>query len=416
VSARVGGLKVMLMQKIKYFRFIVFAGFVSVFLFQHNSQLYASSRDWQDVAQMIGPNDAVAVFDPDGGLVFAKNADKKLIPASTLKLLTALCALEHLGEKYRFITEFYLSNEDDLIIKGYADPLLVSEEVEAIAGNIAKRVKSVRHIVTDDTWFDSSIDIPGTRAGSLQPYDAPVGALCVNFNTVHVKLENNVWKSAEPQTPLLPVARKRLKKIGADSGRFLLSSHNRENLKYAGQLFAHFLNRNNVQISGEIKHGQALPEIHRLIYRHQSSFSLAEVVSGLMAYSNNFTANQILLATGAEVFGPPATLEKALKVLRSYANQKLGIYPELAEGSGISRKNRFSAKMFGPVLDAFAPYHHLMCEENGIFYKTGTLGGIQARAGFIKYNSRLYGFAVLLNTPGRQAEPVVAAIASKIRN
>ncbi len=401
---------------IRFIRYPAAVAVVVIMLLCIQNQCLGSAARWQDVAQMIGPDDAVAVFDPQGGLIYEKNADKPLIPASTLKLLTALCALEHLGEDYRFVTEFYVNAKDDLLIKGYGDPLLISEQVAGIGETLAGRIKQVRHLILDGTWFDPGIDIPGTGAQSLQPYDAPVGALCVNFNTVFVKRKNNTWTSAEPQTPLLPAAVKRLKQARADSGRLLLSSQNMENLFYAGQLFAHFLNEHGIEISGQIRAGRADRQAHRLIYRHRSPFVLTEIISGLMAYSNNFTANQILLAVGAEVCGPPATLQKAVQVLDSYAKNRLKISPGLVEGSGISRKNRISAKMFGPLLCAFAPYRHLLTEENGIFYKTGTLNGIQSRAGLIAHKKDLYGFAVLINTPGRLAEPVAAKIASTIRN
>lgn len=134
-----------------------------------------------------------------------------------------------------------------------------------------------------------------------------------------------------------------------------------------------------------------------------------------MEHSNNFIANQILAAAGAEAYGPPATLEKGVRAAVAYAKQNLGISPRLVEGSGISRLNRMSAEMFVPVLDAFKPHYTLLPEDNGIYCKTGTLDGIRNRAGYIEKNGKLYGFAVLINTPGKTAQPVVKKIASVLR-
>jgi len=376
----------------------------------------AAAGPWQDVDQMIGPDDAAAVFAPDCRVMYSKNADQMQIPASTLKVLTALCALERLGPDFRFETRFYLNDKNDLIIKGYGDPLLISEQVAEIAKILAGRIAQVRHLILDDTWADPEIDIPGTRARSLQPYDAPAGALCVNFNTVAAKRRNNTWVSAEPQTPLLPVAKKRLNQVRPKSGRVLLSSANQDNLIYAGQLFAHFLSKHGIGPSGEIRAAKANTDAGQLVYRHKSAFALTAVVSQIMAYSNNFMTNQVLLALGAEKSGPPATLEKGVAVLSDFAAQKLGISPQIVEGSGISRKNRISANMFGPVLCAFAPYHDLLTEKNGIFYKTGTLSGIQTRVGFVSHKDGLYGFAVLINTPEKLAAPIAETIAGCIRN
>ena len=45
----------------------------------------------------ITSKDALLVADPDGRILYEKNQTKKLIPASTIKILTALAALNHFG-------------------------------------------------------------------------------------------------------------------------------------------------------------------------------------------------------------------------------------------------------------------------------------------------------------------------------
>lgn len=370
---------------------------------------------WQRVARMIGHQDAVAVATPEGKLLYAKNGGKSLVPASTLKLLTADTALSHLGADFRFRTEFYLTADNDLVIKGYGDPLLVSEQVAAIAETLAGRINEIHDLILDDTYFKTPIGIPGTRAVSTQPYDAPIGALCVNFNTVNFKKVNNAYVSAEPQTPLLPTARERIRESGADSGRILLSARKNENLIYAGELFAYFLAQQGIKPRGQIRPGRADPQADRLVYRHKSEFLLTEVIAQLMEYSSNFIANQVLVRTGAEVYGPPGTLGKGVRAVNTYARDVLGISPTVVEGSGISRQNRMTAKMFMPLLVDFAPHFSLLSEKNDIFCKTGTLDGIQTRAGYVEKKAKPYPFAVLINTPGKSAEPVVAEIASIVR-
>lgn len=369
---------------------------------------------WDEVSSMLGRRDAAVVLTPEKEILFAKNPDKLLVPASTLKLVTALAAFYYLGDDFRFETEFYIDPDNNLVVKGYGDPLLISEEVEKIADILAGRIKEISGIVLDDSRFAAGIEIPGTRAGSHQPYDAPIGALCVNFNTVNVKKAGNGYISAEPQTPLLPIVLKLLNDRSITEERVLLSSKNRENLIYAGELFAHFLSSQGVRIDGDIRAGRADSEKDRLIYRHRSSFPLTEVVARLMKYSNNFIANQVLVAMGAEVYGPPGTLEKGLRAAESYARQELGISPRIVEGSGVSRQNRMSADMFVPVLDAFAPYFTLLPDDKGIYCKTGTLDGVRTRAGYIEKNGKLFGFAVLINTPARNAESAAEAIASAV--
>ena len=76
---------------------------------------------------LIGPEDAALVTAPDGRVLLAANADRQLVPASILKVLTALSALHYLGPDFRFQTDFYLDGDDNLIVRGSGDPLLVSE-------------------------------------------------------------------------------------------------------------------------------------------------------------------------------------------------------------------------------------------------------------------------------------------------
>ncbi|MFP4194275.1 MAG: D-alanyl-D-alanine carboxypeptidase/D-alanyl-D-alanine-endopeptidase [Desulfobacterales bacterium] len=370
---------------------------------------------WDELDTMLGKRDGVVVMGPENEILFAKNPDKSLIPASTIKILTALTAFYHLGPDFRFKTEFYLDRDNNLFIKGYGDPLLVSEEVEKIAEILAGKAANINDIVLDDSYFAPDIKIPGARDNSSQPYDAPVGAFCANFNTVNLKKVNSGYISAEPQTPLLPVVMKRLEKENAPGERILLSSVKSENLIYAGQLFKYFLQDQGAEVSGQIRSGRAGAEKHRLIYRHNSRFALREVVAQLMEYSNNFVANQILLTAGAKAYGPPATLEKGLRAMGRYADQELGIIAGLAEGSGISRQNRMSARMFMPVLDAFARYYSLLPEENGIYRKTGTLDGLSSRAGYIEKNDDFFRFAVLINTSGTDAGLVAEKIAGILR-
>jgi len=369
---------------------------------------------WADIAAKIGKLDAVAIAAPDGKIIFSKHAHVPLIPASILKILTALVALDRLGPDYRFPTDFHIGSDQNLVIKGYGDPFLVSEHVQAICGTLSGQVDAIENIVIDASYFQEPVRVPGTSVRSLQPYDAPIGALCVNFNTVSFKKQNGRYISAEPQTPLLPLAEQLLAAISVDQGRILLSEEKTELTRYAGELFRYFLIESRMNVRGEILTGLLPPDAGQPLYRHSSALTLAQVIEYLMKYSNNFIANQIFLAAGAAAYGPPATLEKGVRAAERYA-KSIGIDPVIVEGSGISRQNRVTAAMFLKILDAFAPYHELLREKGPVFYKTGTLNGIQTRAGYIRgADDQLYRFALLINTPGKLADPVVQRICDRL--
>ena len=368
-------------------------------------------------ASLAGPEDGIILASPDGEVLYSENASRMLVPASILKILTALVAFEHLGPDYRFPTDFFIDPDGNLIIRGYGDPFLVSETVAEIAGRLSESIGTVNDLVIDGSFFDAVV-IPGTGS-SLRSFDAPVGALCVNFNTVYFRTENGRPRSAESQTPLLPLAEKRIRAANAGDGRILLSPDARDAARYAGELFAYFLEENGVRINGEIRFGQKDDaEGLSLIYRHRQDTDVTGLVRLMMEHSNNFIANQLLLAAGAKAYGAPATLDKGVKAARAYAGS-LGIDPDIVEGSGISRANRFSAEMMLPVLEAFAPHYELLQRRGDVYFKTGTLSGIQTRAGYIRKKNgggdggALYPFAVLINTWGKPADPVVDRLAAR---
>jgi len=378
------------------------------------TSLYCGNLD--DLEHLIGDRDAVLVADPKGHIVFSKNVDVQLIPASTLKIFTALVAIHYLGLDYKFFTEFYMDHHSNLRVKGYGDPLLISETVVEMIHHLSMRLCAkysiINDLILDDSYFGMPAETPGVNV-SYEPYDAPNGALCVNFNTVNFKRsKNGVYVSAESQTPLLPFILSRVKASQMDHERIVLSSQRNEITRYAGHLFLYFLKKEGIRLNGSIRLGKVQKETDKLIYRYVSSFSLIQTLSKLLEYSNNFIANQLLITAGAKAYGPPGNLEKGVRAALIYAKYILEInHVQIEEGSGISRKNQISARDFYKILNAFIPHYFLMRQTDKMYYKTGTLKGIHTRAGYIKKkNGELYPFVLMINTPGKSPEPMMDII------
>jgi serine-type D-Ala-D-Ala carboxypeptidase/endopeptidase (penicillin-binding protein 4) len=373
--------------------------------FVNTTNLYCEKLD--DLGYLIGNRDAVLIADPNGHIVYSKNVDTLLIPASTLKIFTALVAIHYLGPDYKFVTEFYVDRYSNLKIKGYGDPLLISEAVVKMIHLLSMRLSAehsiINDLILDDSYFGVQTVIPGVNV-SYEPYDAPNGALCVNFNTVNFKRnKNGVYVSAESQTPLLPFILPRIKDSQIDHGRIVLSGQRNEVTRYAGNLFLYFLKKEGVRLKGGIRLGKIQKEVDKLIYRYVSSFSLIQILSKLFEYSNNFIANQLFITAGSKAYGPPGDLDKGVRAALLYAKNIIGIdYVQIEEGSGISRNNRISARDFYKILIAFIPHYFLLQQTDKMFYKTGTLEGIHTRAGYIKKkNGELYPFVLMINTPGK---------------
>jgi D-alanyl-D-alanine carboxypeptidase/D-alanyl-D-alanine-endopeptidase (penicillin-binding protein 4) len=365
----------------------------------------------------ISSQDALVVAGPGGEILYKKCETKKHIPASTLKLLSALTAIRHFGASYRFKTEFYMDADHNMKIKGFGDPLLVSEAWQEIADALAKKTKKLNNLILDDTYFSPQLIIPGSKH-STNPYDAPVGALCANFNTVFFHRDHKGRiVSSEPQTPLIPYAKEKIQELGLKQGRYTFSHDQKEIALYAGNLLIYFLREKNVKCQGKVYLSAIQPE-DRLIYTFLSRFTLEDVIRKMMAFSSNFIANQVFIALGAKVYGPPATLAKGVKVVSGFAKNDLDLkYIQIAEGSGISRKNRLSALDMLTILKAFEPHRHLLKKTGDTYYKTGTLRGIRSRVGYINgYSENPYYFVIFLNRPGSNIDTALRCITRSIKN
>jgi D-alanyl-D-alanine carboxypeptidase/D-alanyl-D-alanine-endopeptidase (penicillin-binding protein 4) len=365
----------------------------------------------EEITSLIGADDSLLVVDPNGSTIISKNDAKKLIPASILKIFTSLTAIHYLGPGHHYQTEFFIDNNLNLKIKGFGDPLLVSEIVRDISQLLATllgRSTIINDLIVDDSYFNQPLTIPGISSSS-QPYDAPNGALCVNFNTVFFKHTRSGYISAEPQTPLLPFAEKKIRNRKLNAGRIVLSHVENENTVYAGKLFEYFLRQEGVEFSGNVKLGKVNRSRDKLIFRYTSRFSLAQIISKLLEHSNNFTTNQLLISAGIEASSPPGNLEKGVEAAVAYAARELEIDDmTIVEGSGISRQNRVSARQMLRILEAFEPNFVLLRQQGRDFYKTGTLHGINTRAGYIaSQNGGRYRYVVMVNTRGKSTKPIM---------
>ncbi len=358
-------------------------------------------------------NGAVVLADEQGEIRVSHNPDRLLVPASILKILTAQVAMDVLGDGYRFKTDFYVDDEDNLFIKGWGDPFLVSGELDTIAVRLTSAgLKRIRGVCLDVSSFDQNIRIPGVSS-TRNPYDAINDALAVNFNTINVGrgADGSVF-SGEPETPLTPTARAKAAVLSPGTRERINLTKNRPECRlYAGELFCAMLNKNGVAIPNTtVSQG---PPQGRLIYSHLNTRDLSTVVKGLMKYSNNFIANQIYLTVGATRLGYPASLSKANAFFNNHVQTVLGIPSEelkITEGSGISRDNRITATAMMKILEQFRPRAELLSRKGNALVKSGTLTGVYNYAGYIKTHSGLRPFVIILNQPENYRDTILSVL------
>ena len=353
----------------------------------------------------------------EGRLLESRAIDTAFVPASTIKLVTCLAALEILGRDYRFTTAFFVK-DDTLSIRGSGDPSLTSATVAAIAADLARLgLKEVGDIALDADSFALSGKADGAD-GSANPYDTANGALAVNYNAVAVTVtDNGRIVSGEDETPLLPL----MKEIGrhlppgthrVNPGAFIAGGRISPTLRYTGELFKAMLERQGIKVGGRITAAAAPPGVAPF-HTHTSAQTVEDIVRSCLHYSNNYVANQLFLACGARSLGRPATWDKGRQALRAFIATA---WPQhrhditIVEGSGLSRRDRITPAAMLAVLDSFKPYSNLLKTRDGVPLKTGSLAGVHCYAGYLPRGRELDPFVILLNQRDNTRDPLLARL------
>src|SRR5215210_44340 len=132
---------------------------------------------------------AVAIDLRSGEVVYERNANRALAPASTEKLTLSYALLVRLGPAYRIRTELLGEGtaagttwRGDLVLKGYGDPTLSKWDLRSLARSVAtlgiRRVTG--SVLADESYFDSRRVGPGWKPSYYITESPPLSALVVD--------------------------------------------------------------------------------------------------------------------------------------------------------------------------------------------------------------------------------------------
>ena len=329
---------------------------------------------------------ALVVRASDGETLWSHNPELPLIPASNMKLLTALAALELLGPTHRFQTQIRadrlpgrLGAVGELSVRGGGDPVLTSEDWWRIAADLRRGgVRKIEgDIRVDDSAFEDAFWHPSWGPVSARAYHAPVGALTANYGAFFVRISpagqvgespvvtidppveylevTNRSKTLPPGRPdSLRVSRGTSSaskeqlvvsgglRHGADSDLFARSVSDPS--LYAGSLLKLQLEGLGIEVAGTVRRGKAGTGVVLLDFEGES---LSEIVELTLKYSNNAIAESLVKAVGMELGGGSGSWKRGMPLLRNQL-LKTGVIDEeavLVDGSGLSTGNRLSARM-----------------------------------------------------------------------
>ncbi len=367
-------------------------------------------------AAKLGGAVAWAVIDTASGQVLeAQQADRPMAPASTLKAVTALYALDRLGPAHRFTTRV-LRDGDTLILAGGGDPVLDSDGLARLASDTVTAWQGpppARFLV----WGGALPRIGRISANQDDhlPYNPSISGMILNFNRVHLD-----WRAgrmsleargehqspraytvsiagADRAAPLFTyddagkqerwtIARRAMGQSGA---RWLPV---RRPELYAGDVFQTLCRAKGLVLPtpevGQATH--AGQDIARL-----DSPALVEILRGMLAFSTNITAEVLGLTTSGAADLAASAADMAAWLRRVDATADIAFH----DHSGLSPDNRLTAAMLARLIATKGRDSNLrdlmkqLPLRDAAGKKTASAVRIMAKTGTLNFVSNLAGYA-----------------------
>ncbi len=330
---------------------------------------------------------AAVVHDLDADqAILLHGGDQALNPASVMKLVTTLAALDSLGPAHTFKTRVLLDGplrdgilEGNLILQGGGDPALTLERFWLLLRELRDRgLREIRgDLILDGSHYAlAAIDPAAFDQAPLHPYNAAPAALLVNFNAVYLHLgsDGTTVSARFDPAPGLPVIANQLQAVDGPcrisreqmrssdgalilQGAYATACGERTlalNLLDANSTTAAWFHQIWTDLGG-LHHGHVrvdtTPEQSRLLLEFESP-PLAQLVRDTNKYSNNVIAKMLLLNLGAARYGAPATWDKGRRALHAWLEDRHLECGQLVleNGSGLSRDERLTAWFLARLL------------------------------------------------------------------
>lgn len=317
--------------------------------------------------------------------IWNKNGMDELVPASSIKILTAAIVLETFGPSHRFTTKLtWNESTRTLTLVGDADPMLRTDHLRKLVEALYQTDIDLTlplSVNADATMFPPHTKPEGWTPNPMPRYVRPVSALY---------LDNKMTR-----TPVADTLSK----------------------------FIKLLTKSGIQVATR---GES-PATGDVIAQVQG-FPLIAHIRTMLQNSDNTIAEMLLRrATYAQ------TGKATWKAMQTFAIQKLseiGLYTDdlmMVDGSGLSRANRVSANhiivLLGMIADASRPNLNVIermrlmavsgqsgtletrfkskktrCAQGRVHAKTGSLSDVSALAGYVTHvNGTEIAFAILVN-------------------
>ena len=353
----------------------------------------------------------------------AIDADRPMIPASNMKLVTTAAALDGFGDDFAFRTLLAVREQGgqvEVAVVGDADPTFGDGELlrrhgTALTGVLdqwaellrSRGIKRIDALVVDDSVLDGQSLHPRWEADDLhRPYAAEVGGLNFNANCLDVYVDRRgagrrVAYRLEPPTGYATIDNSC---VGGSQNAVILTRRLGTNVvDLAGQTDARVeqgplrvtiakptayfaaVARERFEAAGVDVAGSPMldPGVRRQIFENRGGWRVLAVhetpIDVVVARTNkdseNLYAEALFKRLGFAATGEPGSWQSGAAAVAAYLDT-LGAGDDYAldDGSGLSRDNRLTARLLTAVLaDQFADRPQAWADSLSVAGVDGTL-------------------------------------------
>ena len=449
-----------------------------------NSNAFALNGFEKQINGFIGQSSqkkvsyGVKIIEADSGkAVYISNAEKAMIPASNMKIITTAAAIHFLGDEFEYVTKIGLSG-NSLIVIGSGDPLLGDWETDVSYGrakdwifsDIKEKIEksgqsSVENIIVDSTVFDDQRVNPNWPREQLnQWYACEVCGLNYNRNCVEMTVKrvgSVIDVVTEPATDYLTISNKvRLissgsgavgaYRIGGKPNHLVVKGKCRKAqgpfevaierpAAFFGFLVYENLTKNGISVKGNILERSFDKDSEfKLLAEYKTS--LADCLRRANKDSLGAVAEALLKTMGCDQNSTKiaGSWESGRQRISEYLNG-LGIESEkfiIDDGSGLSRDNRLCAEVICLVLSdmykkpTWTKYKESLAlggvdgtikkyftepkYKGMVFGKTGYISGTKSFSGYCDTPSGGYIFSIIANNANGSTRYVINNIVKAI--
>lgn len=410
------------------------------------AEMESALLHYLSTADLRGTKVSICVMDVGRRDILADiEADRQMIPASNMKLVTTATALATLGKDFTFSTKLKLLGVKEapagdglpaLVVEGDGDPAFGAPKVLEQAGyNVdqmlgwwldaveATGLNNFGQLIIDDRVFEHG---PTQRVHPTWPtnqlhrwYCAQVMGInfydnCFRINAAPTRRGQDARVSIYPYGPFVQTEMRLVTGRAdqwdiitrPDSNRisFRGTLSNRQTQDVAmhdpamvfGEMLKHELAKRGITVREVVRPAddQRLTKGKAL---HQLNTTLQAVLNRTNQDSQNLYAEALLKRCGNKITGAPGSFENGAAAVRAYLSKTisdptLAASIQVVDGSGLSRDNRVSARALIEVLrvqavgENFGPYLASLSKPG----QPGSLGRRQRFEGQDKLTADLY--------------------------